>query len=71
MNNKCEVCGSEMMIDHMDSEGRVFYVCMNKTCPRFRQSFNPISGDVTVSEILEAKKADDPPKEPTQPGASQ
>ena len=55
MNNKCDVCGSEMMIDRMDDNGQVFYVCMNKICPKYRQSFNPVSGDISESEIQEAQ----------------
>lgn len=56
MNNKCEVCSSEMMIDRMDGDGRVYYVCMNKTCPRYRRSFNPMTDEQTESEIQERPK---------------
>jgi ssDNA-binding Zn-finger/Zn-ribbon topoisomerase 1 len=74
--NKCEVCGSEMLIDRMDKDGRIFYVCMKKTCSQYRRSFNPVTDERTESEISESKpnmidKAEDPQEEPTHTGASQ
>ena len=34
----CPNCNHEMFIDHVDSEGRYVYKCMNQRCPNYRKA---------------------------------
>jgi len=35
----CPKCSKDLLIDHVDSEGKYVYVCMNPLCENYRKAF--------------------------------
>lgn len=47
----CPRCDKQLALDHVDKEGKYFYVCMNPKCSEYRRAFNPSTQEVKESEI--------------------
>lgn len=47
----CHKCDKELLIDHVDKDGKYFYVCMNPNCSEYRKAFNPSTDDKAEAEI--------------------
>lgn len=48
---QCSKCGSELFIDHVDDNGKYWYVCMNKVCSEYRKAFNPTTDGTQEAKI--------------------
>jgi hypothetical protein len=48
---QCSKCDGELLIDHVDGDGKYYYVCMNKNCTEYRKAFNPSTGVETEANI--------------------
>ena len=50
-------CGKELLIDHVNKDGRYFYVCLNPACDMYRKPFNPSTEDREEPQIKERDTA--------------
>lgn len=47
----CPRCSKELLIDHVDENGKYFYVCMNPQCSEYRRAFNPSTDEKVDAKI--------------------
>lgn len=49
-------CGKELIIDHVNKDGKYFWVCLNPNCDMYRKPFNPSTEDMEEPQIKEKEK---------------